>query len=244
MTDLFSAEAALVVSPHLDDAVLSCAQLIKSRPGTTVVTVLAGYPPGTHAGWSARTTGLAVAKDANLRRRQEDERAAQILGFRPTWMDVCAREYDAGESTDERQAQIEAALYEALSSTEARALFVPLGVTHPDHVAVSDVALRVAAGTDKSCFTYMDMPYGQARPGRVRRRLRALRKQFVVERSVQFAGDLPAKAEAVRAYSSQISALQAFGRHFDRIFTDQETYWRILSRPGGESAPRVGRHRE
>lgn len=34
----------LVVSPHLDDAVLSCGCWLASRPGAAVVTVFAGRP--------------------------------------------------------------------------------------------------------------------------------------------------------------------------------------------------------
>lgn len=216
-----------MISPHLDDAVLSCAQLINSRPGTTILTVLAGFPPGTHEGWSARTTGLTIAKDANHRRREEDERASHILASRSKWIDLFALEYVLGGSPDERQSKIEEVLVEAVTATDAHVVFIPLGVTHPDHIAVSDAALRAVFGTDLACFVYMDMPYGQARPGRVRRRLRELRRKVAVEPLVQFVGDLERKAEAVRAYSSQVTELQAFGRHFDRVFTDPETYWPV-----------------
>ncbi len=34
----------VVVSPHLDDAVLGCGQLLAAWPGATVVTVFAGKP--------------------------------------------------------------------------------------------------------------------------------------------------------------------------------------------------------
>ena len=35
----------VVVSPHLDDAVLGCSYLLAAHPGATVVTVFAGRPP-------------------------------------------------------------------------------------------------------------------------------------------------------------------------------------------------------
>jgi LmbE family N-acetylglucosaminyl deacetylase len=35
----------LVVSPHCDDAVLSCGSLLETHPGSAVVTVFAGTQP-------------------------------------------------------------------------------------------------------------------------------------------------------------------------------------------------------
>jgi len=34
-----------VISPHLDDAVFACGELLAARPGSVVITVLAGRPP-------------------------------------------------------------------------------------------------------------------------------------------------------------------------------------------------------
>jgi len=38
-------DRVVVVSPHLDDAVLGCARFMAVHPGATVVTVFAGNPP-------------------------------------------------------------------------------------------------------------------------------------------------------------------------------------------------------
>src|SRR5436853_287558 len=37
-------ETMVAISPHLDDAVLSCGQLLAARPGSVVITVFAGMP--------------------------------------------------------------------------------------------------------------------------------------------------------------------------------------------------------
>jgi LmbE family N-acetylglucosaminyl deacetylase len=217
---------ALVISPHLDDAVLSCAQLIASRRDTMIVTILAGFPSGTHTGWSGRTTGLPIAKDANHQRREEDERASLVLGARTVWTDLLAGEYEFSTARSERSQAIEQAVAAAVEISAARSVFLPLGVTHPDHVAVSDAALLAVGESGVASFIYMDMPYGQARPDRVWRRLRRIRQQFTVRPVAPFSGDLAAKTEAVSAYSSQIGELrQGFGRHFNRVLTDPERYW-------------------
>ena len=38
-------ERVVIVSPHLDDAVLGCANFMAAHRGATVVTVFAGNPP-------------------------------------------------------------------------------------------------------------------------------------------------------------------------------------------------------
>jgi LmbE family N-acetylglucosaminyl deacetylase len=228
MNELTDTGPVLVISPHLDDAVLSCGQLIKSHLDTTITTVLAGFPPGTHAGWSARTTGLPIAKDANLKRREEDQSASRALGARTEWIDLPAQEYVPGAPSPERLMEIQQAVAAAVAAAGARSVFLPLGVTHPDHIAVSDAALLAVSDSKLEAYVYMDMPYGQARPGRVRRRVRHIGRTFAIDRLDPFAGDLESKAEAVKAYSSQVGELQqGFGRHFDRVFTDPERYWRV-----------------
>jgi LmbE family N-acetylglucosaminyl deacetylase len=93
---------------------------------------------------------------------------------------------------------------------------------------VSDAALLAVRASNVESYVYMEMPYGQARPGRVRRRLRRIGRQFHIEPLAPFIGDVQKKAEAVNAYASQIETLQkGFGRYFNRVFTDPESYWRV-----------------
>jgi LmbE family N-acetylglucosaminyl deacetylase len=228
VNELSDTGPVLVISPHLDDAVLSCGQLIQSRHGTTITTILAGFPPGAHAGWSGKTTGLSVAKDANLMRREEDQCASRALGARTAWVDIPAQEYGPAASPTERLLRIQEAIVTAIAATTVRSVFIPLGVTHPDHIIVSDAALHAVGVANLEAYVYMDMPYGQARPGQVRRRLRHIGRKFEVDPLAPFVGDLQTKAEAVNAYSSQVKALQqGFGRSFNQVFIDPEKYWRV-----------------
>lgn len=218
----------LLISSHLDDAVLSCGQLINSRPGTVITTILAGFPPGAHTGWSGQTTGQPVAEDANLMRREEDQRASRALGARTHWIDIRAQEYGPTASPSERLLSVQQAIATAIATAESRTVLFPLGVTHPDHILVSDAALLAVVATNVESYVYMDMPYGQARPGRVKRRLRRIGRQFNVDPLAPFVGDLEKKVEAVNAYASQIKTLQkGFGRHFSGVFTDPEKYWSV-----------------
>jgi LmbE family N-acetylglucosaminyl deacetylase len=227
-TELEDTGPVLVISPHLDDAVLSCAQLLKSRQDSTIVTILAGCIPGEHGGWSGRTTGLSVAKDANAVRREEDRCAARALGARTVWIDIPAQEYGPDAFPSERLRRVQDAIDTTVAAIETRSVFVPLGVTHRDHVLVSDAGLRALHDSSVEVYVYMDMPYGQARGSQVRQRLRHIGQTFEIERLGPFVGDLPTKGEAVNAYSSQVAELQqGFGRHFKKVFTDPERYWRV-----------------
>ena len=69
-----------IVSPHLDDAVLGCANFMAAHPGATVVTVFAGnppeYPTDPMRKWDVQS-GFAPGDDVMETRRHEDARRAR-----------------------------------------------------------------------------------------------------------------------------------------------------------------------
>lgn len=122
----------VVVSPHLDDAVLSLGAAIAAATArgddVTVLTVFAG-DPGSDAEpspWDARA-GFGSAGEAAAARRAEDEEACALLGARTTWLEGM-RAASAQE------------LRRALTAEVAGAdrVYVPgFPCTHADHVLVS-----------------------------------------------------------------------------------------------------------
>ncbi|MHB8342306.1 MAG: hypothetical protein ACYDB7_14230 [Mycobacteriales bacterium] len=106
----------VVVSPHFDDAVLGCGQLLAGHPGATVVTVMGGQRL---AGWDRLTPWDALG------------------GFRPG-DDVVAARPDVGEVAD--------ALWGQLVDLAPTAVFVPLGLANPDHMLTHDAAVSLARG--------------------------------------------------------------------------------------------------
>jgi LmbE family N-acetylglucosaminyl deacetylase len=123
----------VVVSPHLDDGVLSlgAAMAAWSRSGATVelLTVL-GCDPRSDApagGWDRRG-GFLTEGDSARARRDEDRRACAVLGVTPVWLPFGSVDYERhGEEEDVRSA-----VGEALADTDA-ALFPGFPLTHPDH---------------------------------------------------------------------------------------------------------------
>ena len=93
-----------VVSPHLDDGVFSCGALLAARPGSVVVTALAGrrgvaLPPKWEGvtPWDA-ACGFAPGDDVIAARRAEDREALSILGASPVWLDFPDAQYGPSPS--------------------------------------------------------------------------------------------------------------------------------------------------
>src|SRR5712691_10743873 len=93
----------LVVSPHLDDAVLSLgatmARAVRLGAQVNVVTVFAGDPSSTRqvSGWDRRA-GFATEGAAASARRSEDVEACRAIGATPSWLSFAPGSY--GDSRD------------------------------------------------------------------------------------------------------------------------------------------------
>jgi LmbE family N-acetylglucosaminyl deacetylase len=87
--------AVAVLSPHLDDGVLSLGAAIAAASGPVVVlTVLAGDPESDlPAGeWDSRA-GFRTAGEATRARREEDARACEEVGAQPEWLPYFDQQY-------------------------------------------------------------------------------------------------------------------------------------------------------
>ena len=218
----------VLISPHLDDVALSCAKFVYSSPGAVVVTPLAGAPSGKHEGWSSRTTGESESPAAQQVRRDEDARAMTLLAARYVWLDLLAREYLHGDPSPTRGQDIKDAIQQTLKECDAVSVVAPLGITHSDHIAVSDACIDIATESDLDWYLYLDMPYAQARPRRMWKRLGAIGERVDLQTFQPFEGDSDMKRQVVLSYASQVLALKSgFGRKFDATITGPEQYWSI-----------------
>src|SRR5690242_3070034 len=88
------AQPVLVISPHLDDAVFGCGQLLATYPGSVVITALAGRPASyaTVTPWD-ELAGFAPGEDVIAARRAEDHAALAILQASPVWLDFSDDQY-------------------------------------------------------------------------------------------------------------------------------------------------------
>lgn len=192
----------VVISPHLDDAVLSAGQHLGGSPGAVVITVLAGIPDGDGATEYDRGCGFTSSRQAMRQRRAEDRRALAILDAEPRHLDFLPRGYESDADDEALLGELAARLGEL----EPSAIAGPVGIVHPDHERVARLwprAARLAAGA-VPLYAYEELPYRV----KSRRRAEAAVRAFVCERPARPAA-LPMaavglKAQAMLAYVSQL----------------------------------------
>lgn len=213
----------VVLSPHLDDAVLSLgatiARAVRTGVGVEVVTVFAGDPDSeASAGrWDA-AAGFATEGEAASTRRQEDRRACQILGAEPVWLAFGDKQYERGGD----DVTIQGAVVERLAG-KSIALIPGSPLVHSDHAFINQLLLA----DDLPCARiglYRELPYGSTRwAGRERAKGRTFQGVTLpevppFEPTPIALRDRTTKWRAVREYRSQLRLLESLpGRVFPRL---------------------------
>ncbi len=234
-------ERMVVISPHLDDAVLGSAHLLATYPGTTVVTVFAGRPsayPAVPTPWDA-LGGFSADDDVAARRRVEDEAALTLLGATPLWLDFVDHQYLAPEERS-GPAEVAAVLQEKLVDLGPTSVFLPMGLANPDHVVTHDAGLLVRAGlleSGRRCgwFCYEDSGYKHI-PGLLAWRVSRLFRSglWPTPAVVPVDPDAPMKSRAIACYASQLPPLRREHALEERLSSNvPEQYWRLAPPPDG-----------
>jgi hypothetical protein len=142
----------VVVSTHLDDAVLSCWSVIDGPDDVTVVTVFTGGPaPGTLTEWD-RLGGATDSAARMEERRAEDRAALELAGRTPVHLGLLESQYVGSPRVP----------WSALAPylADADAVYAPAGLAvgrrpHSDHVLVREAVL----GGRPDSVLYADQPY-------------------------------------------------------------------------------------
>jgi LmbE family N-acetylglucosaminyl deacetylase len=216
----------MVISPHLDDGVFSCGELIGAVHGAVVVTIFAGVPPASGAvpEWD-RAAGFESVQQALATRRLEDRRALELLNAVPQWLDFCDSQYGAPAS----DAAIAAALDSALHRHGPDTVMIPGGLFHSDHLLAHQAALRVRQhDAERSWFIYEDALYRRI-AGLLQQRLASLLDAGIWATPVAFSTAVgrARKRRAILSYGSQLRALGTPGKPGSLDLDAPERYWRL-----------------
>jgi len=224
----------LVISPHLDDGVFSCAELLAAHPGSMVLTIFAGVPDEFDelTDWDA-ACGFASARQAIATRRAEDRAALDLLHAEPCWLDFCDSQYRRdnyhAESGTGAVDEIATRLRDALHESRAQTILVPCGLFHDDHRLAHAATLPVLRDAPQNNWlAYEEAQYRRV-PGTLQQRLAALAVAGVTATPI----DVPlhrgaqTKREAVHRYASQLRGLSTPGRPGYLDVFAPERYWRL-----------------
>ncbi|HEY2024709.1 PIG-L deacetylase family protein [Paraburkholderia sp.] len=216
----------LAISPHLDDAVLSCGLLLAAHPNAFVCTVFTA-PPATDmtTEWD-QAAGFTGAFEAMRARRAEDREALACVGARPVHLRFCDAQYQTPPAPD----ALNTALHRAVLEAEPTTMLIPLGLFHSDHLLVADACLTLMQRHPAvSVVAYEDVPY-RSMPGAVQDRLCELGKRGYLADTAQALDTTVTprheqmKRAALDAYRSQ---LRAFGADASARLFSPERYWRL-----------------
>jgi LmbE family N-acetylglucosaminyl deacetylase len=211
-----------ILSPHLDDAVLSCWSVLTGSEPARVVNVFTGAPaPGSGACWWDRMTGAVDSADRMRERRAEDRAALALAGREALPLGLLEAQYRGESAVPDLLGALRAAL------APGESLLAPAAMKgHPDHTLVRDAAVLLGReGAD--VVLYADLPHAITRgwPTWVAHGEGVPTVDVAWDRTLAAAGEqdpagrgrarrlepgeIARKLEAVRAYATQVAALDA-----------------------------------
>jgi LmbE family N-acetylglucosaminyl deacetylase len=247
--------STVILSPHLDDAVLSCWHVLTEPGEVMVINVFAGVPAGLPApAWWDEYTGATDSGERVRERIEEDRRALALAGREPTNLGLLDEQYrEHAQPLEQLIEQIAPRL-----PPEA-GIYAPAALTnHEDHMLVRAAALELrTAGADVSL--YADLPHatvhgwpawvvGTRTPAT--KDLAAAVWARVLATTGLAAGKLTPsvraldpeaharKLAAVQMYRTQVTALEEFA---DRPLTDREVLGYEVVWATGSVSRAVGR---
>lgn len=235
----------LVLSPHLDDAVINCWSVLTSAEAVTVLNVFTAAPRSPAPTAWDRVCGASDAQRHSIARAEEDRAALALAGREPANLGFLDAQY---RKTSRQPLLREIDVATCAIGPAASAVYAPacLGFGHEDHLLVRRYALSLrAAGVP--VVLYADVPYATQYgwPGWVtgsgpdphldaevtwESGLRPLGLDRSAAHVVRLEdGEATRKLAAMRAYATQYAALNQgpIGALDNPRIHGHEVYWRL-----------------
>jgi LmbE family N-acetylglucosaminyl deacetylase len=224
-----------VLSPHLDDAALSCALVLVASPGSRIVTVFADGPPSVRplTAWDKAARFFTEGADVMGIRRAEDRKAADLLGASAEHLPFWDSQYRTGQygysgpEDDELPGAVTAHLVGRQAGWRPDPWLIPLGLGHRDHRLAAEAGLRLAGQIPVDFHVYEDLPYAVESADDLERRKAELRHRgFTLEPApgIEISPDRAVKAAAIACHASQRRSLRRRAKAAARV---QERVWTL-----------------
>jgi LmbE family N-acetylglucosaminyl deacetylase len=233
----------VIVSPHLDDAALSCALLMIAHPVATVVTVFAGNPPvypTTMRYWDVQG-GFGPDDDVMAVRRDEDRAALAVLDATPHHLDFIEHTYNERDRPV-RPDVLVGPLEAAIRDHDPTAVIAPFGLANPDHDVTHTAAMQVRdrlsadhSADEIAWFCYEDCGYKHI-PGMLAWRVARLfaRDLWPTPACPRVSTDQSRKRRALDCYPTQLLALEDDWQISAKLDAPApEQFWRLAPPPPG-----------
>jgi LmbE family N-acetylglucosaminyl deacetylase len=241
--------ATCFISPHFDDAVLSCSVLIAAVTDGLVITMFSGGPARVDPlpKWDS-DCGFSAGDDVPAMRAAEDTAALARLGatgfglglwdaqYRmqtPYWIpELFARFVRAMNARRGPTAADIAVLADDLRSYKIESCVIPLGVKHRDHRLAAEACLKlVQLKPEIRWLVYEDLPYAAESEEARAEAIDALGQAgFRLEDvQIELHADPARKRQALDCYPTQLRAL---GDRTELAIATPERY-HLLTRAGG-----------
>jgi LmbE family N-acetylglucosaminyl deacetylase len=224
-----------VISPHLDDAALSCSLFMAANPGSYLTTVFADGPLSVRplTPWDRAARYFADGADVMGTRRAEDARAAALIQATARHLSYWDRQYrnDRYGYAGLPDRDLPEAIAEDLLRREPAvdAWMIPLGLGHPDHRLAADAALIAAERwlPFQPVYLYEELPYAVEDPAEVAGRKRRLAERGLTleaDDTLDCLDDRALKKAVFRCHASQRRQLRWRARTATRT---QERVWKL-----------------
>jgi LmbE family N-acetylglucosaminyl deacetylase len=158
-----------VISPHLDDAALSCCLFMAANPGSCLTTIFADGPGSVRplTPWGQAAGYVSDGADVMGTRREEDSKAAALIGATVRHMPYWGHRYRndrygyAGLPDRDLTEAIAEGLLSQGQDLVGDGWVIPLGLGHPDHRLAADAALIAAERwlQFQRVYVYEELPY-------------------------------------------------------------------------------------
>jgi LmbE family N-acetylglucosaminyl deacetylase len=220
----------MVISPHFDDAVMSCGHLLAAAGAALVVTVFGGSPSSIPNGvtpWDA-SCGFQQGDDVVAWRRHEEAQALEALGVTGNTLELLDGQYRGGARYGVNE--VAGPLGSKLHEWQPSAVVVPMALKNRDHLLARSAALQHRQSADpRTWVCYAEFPYVWREPDAAAKGISQLRRKgYRLTPVLGIPASPELKAASLAQYTSQLLGLRL---DVARIAQAPEQLWLLTDRP-------------